>query len=47
MRNFFRRYTVILLAAMIASGSALAGPKKAPVSWREQYAYSLGMAAYP
>ena len=47
MRNFFRRYTVVLLAAMIASGSALAVPKKAPVSWREQYAYSLGMAAYP
>ena len=41
MRNFFSRYTVVLLAAMIASGSALAVPKKAPDSWREQYA-SIG-----
>ena len=35
-----------LIAAIMLAGNALAEPEP-EVSWREQYAYSMGMAAYP
>jgi len=46
MMNVLIRMTLVLFAVAIVAQSALARPE-APVSWREQYAYSLGVAAYP
>lgn len=42
-------FIVIAAAVLILTESALAKPAsiESPVSWREQYAYSVGMASYP
>jgi len=45
MRIINRTILAVLMAFMVA-GNVLAEPEE-QVSWREQYAYSMGMAAYP
>jgi hypothetical protein len=43
--KFIRQITFVLIALVISIETATAQPKD-PVPWREEYAYSLGMAAY-
>jgi len=45
MRIINRTLLAVLMALMVA-GNVLAEPEE-QASWREQYAYSMGMAAYP
>ena len=44
--KYIRRFTLILFAVALLAESALARPDDT-ASWRERYAYSLGVAAYP
>jgi len=45
MMKFLRQITLVLIAAAMLAESAMAQVEE-PVSWREQYAYSVGMASY-
>ena len=51
MMKAIRQFPFVLVALVMLTDSALAKPNAArpedPLSWREQYAYSMGMAAYP
>ena len=44
--NILRTFIPFLLASVMFAGASLAEPEE-QVCWREQYAYSVGMAAYP
>jgi hypothetical protein len=45
MMKYLRHITLVLLAVAMLAEGALAKPED-PVPWREEYAYSVGMAAY-
>ncbi|MBW2369562.1 MAG: DUF1254 domain-containing protein [Deltaproteobacteria bacterium] len=46
MKRFAKQLVIVIAAVVLLAESAPAKPEN-PVPWREQYAYSLGIAAYP